>query len=302
MKEFTYASKGIGKIHGCLWEPEGEPKFIVQIVHGVAEYVLRYAPFAEFLASRGGLVAAEDHMGHGKSIEDHTPLYFEGGWDTAVEDTCTLLLGLRKKFPDLPCFLFGHSMGSFMARDILFRHPEAGLRGAIICGTGWQPRFNLVGGRALCAMECRRLGDKNPSKLLHNIMFGAFNKQVENPRTPNDWICTRREVVDAYTADPLCGGMETSGLARDMIYGLRRIQTRKNLDNMPKNLPVFFVSGKSDPVGNMGKGVVKAAEAFRKAGMKQVSLRLYDGRHEILNEANRTEVQEDLWAFMRNLL
>ena len=302
MKEFTYSSKGIGEIHGCLWEPEGKPGFIVQIVHGVAEYAERYAPFAEFLTSKGALVAAEDHLGHGKSIGDHTPLYFEGGWDTAVEDTCTLLFGLRKKYPELPFFLFGHSMGSFMARDILFRHPEAGLTACIVCGTGWQPKIALVGGRALCAMECRRLGDKNPSKLLHNIMFGAFNKKVTDPKTPNDWICTRREVVDAYTADPLCGGMEISGLARDMIYGLRRIQNKKNLENMPKDLPVFFISGKSDPVGNMGKGVEKAAAAFRKAGMKQVSLRLYDGRHEILNETNRTEIYGDIWKFFNKFL
>lgn len=302
MKEFEFLSKGAGMIHAYRWEPEGKPIAIVQLVHGIAEHMLRYDDFARFLNSKGVLVIAEDHMGHGKSHGSGADLYFTGGWTAAVEDTYTLQRTVREEFPDLPFFLFGHSMGSFMARTMLYRYPDADLRGAIICGTAWQPAPVLTAGRALCALEAKRLGDKGHSKLMTNLMFGAYNKQFGQPRTPNDWICSNPGVVDRYTADPLCGGEATVGLSRDMLSGIAMNQKNSNLGAMPKELPVLLIAGKSDPVGNMGKGVEKTYRKFLKAGMRNVKLKLYDGRHEILNEDNHAEVYADIWEFMRNLL
>ena len=302
MKEFSYPSKGGGRIHAYRWEPQGAPVAVVQIVHGIAEHMLRYDDFACFLNTKGILVVGEDHMGHGRSIGGGTPLYFEGGWENAADDTYELLRRTREEFPDLPYILFGHSMGSFLARTLLFRYPNAGLRGAVICGTGWQPAPILCAGRALCALEKCRVGGKGHSKLLNKLIFGAYNAKFKDAETPNDWICTKREVVDRYNADPLCGGTATVGLSQDMLGGIAMIQKKSNLHAMPKNLPVFFIAGKCDPVGSMGQGVEKTAKRFRDSGMTDVTLRLYDGRHEILNEENHATVYADVWAFIhRNL-
>ena len=142
--DFWFDSHGAGKIHCCRWMPEGEPKAIFQIVHGIAEFVERYDDFANFLTKQGYVVVAEDHMGHGQSINgEGIQGYFHGGWFAAVEDTYQLLTMTKREYPNLPYILFGHSMGSFMARTILYRYPDSGITAAIICGTGWQPRLAM---------------------------------------------------------------------------------------------------------------------------------------------------------------
>ena len=288
-----FDSLGEGKIHYCKWMPEGEVKAVVQILHGIAEHVERYDDFANFLNSRGIAVVAEDHMGHGKSMV--TQGYFAGGWFTAVADSYQLLQITRAELPEVPYVLFGHSMGSFMARTILAQYPDSGIDAAIICGTGWMPTVVLQAGKAMGNMVCKLKGERNPSSLLHGIMFGSYNQKVEHPRTPCDWLSRDEKVVDAYVADPLCGFMESAGLARDMLTGILYIQQADSLAAMRKELPVFFIAGGDDPVGGYGTGVRQAAAAFRNAGMQFVSERIYPlCRHEILNEINKQEVYEDI--------
>ena len=170
-----------------------------------------------------------------------------------------------------------------------------------LCGGDGVLRGDVCGhlqtGLALCGLEKLRLGETGRSKLLANLMFGAYNRKFPDARTPNDWICSDPEVVAKYTADPLCGQDATIGLTREMLRGIRMIQRPANLQRMDKALPVFFIAGRSDPVGNMGRGVEKAATAFRAAGMQDVTCKLYDGRHEILNEKNRQLVYDDVLAF-----
>ena len=288
-----FDSLGEGKIHYCKWMPEGEVKAVVQILHGIAEHVERYDDFANFLNSRGIAVVAEDHMGHGNSMV--TQGYFAGGWFTAVADSYQLLQMTRAELPEVPYVLFGHSMGSFMARTILAQYPDSGIDAAIICGTGWMPTVVLQAGKAMGNMVCKLKGERNPSSLLHGIMFGSYNQKVEHPRTPCDWLSRDEKVVDAYVADPLCGFMESAGLARDMLTGILYIQQADSLAAMRKELPVFFIAGGEDPVGPYGKGVEQAAAAFKEAGMINVACKIYPGcRHEILNELNKQEVYEDI--------
>lgn len=292
--EYYFDSVGEGKIHCCRWTPEGDVKAVVQIVHGIAEYVLRYDDFAKYLNSLGFLVVAEDHMGHGASMDTGTKGYFAGGWFAAVADTYHLLKSTMKEFSDVPYFLFGHSMGSFMTRTILAKYPDSGIAGAVICGTGWQPKMILAAGRLVAAQVCKKKGEKNPSELLENMAFGTYNKKVEHRRTKFDWLSRDDRVVDAYIADPLCGQTASAGLMRDMLGGIAYNQDPANLASMRKDLPVLFIAGKADPVGAYGKGVQRTAEAFQKAGVRDVTVRLYPmGRHEILNEINRQEVYED---------
>lgn len=293
MTEFFYDSQGEGRIHACRWTPEGEIRGVVQLVHGIAEHTLRYDGFARYLNSLGFLVTAEDHMGHGKSMV--TQGYFAGGWFTAVEDTVRLLNMTREEFPGKPYFLFGHSMGSFITRTILEKHPELPLAGAVICGTGWMPAAVLAVGETVCRGVCRKKGEREPSEALEKLVFGGYNKRVEHPRTAFDWLSRDNASVDAYIGDPLCGFTASAGLLRDMLGGIRYNQKPENLRAMNRELPVFFIAGGDDPVGSYGSGVRRTAEEFRKAGMKDVSLRIYPlCRHEILNEINREEIYEDV--------
>lgn len=300
MKEFKFSSKGAGEICAYRWEPEGEVRAVVQILHGVAEYALRYDEFARFLTAKGCLVVAHDHMGHGKSEGCGIPLHFAGGWDAVTEDCHSLFCRTREEFPNVPYILFGHSMGSFLARTVLCRYPELPLRAAVLCGTAWQPAPILLGGRAIGRLEALRLGNTKHSKLMNDLMFGAYNKKIKDAKGPNDWISSTPESVRAYTEDPLCGGEVSIGLANDMLRGLTEIQKKKNLRKMRKDLPILFIAGQDDPVGDMGKGVARAADRFRSCGMQQVELEICKGRHEILLEAHREEVFEILWNFMEN--
>lgn len=302
MEEFYLASNGAGRIHCGLWLPEGQPRAVVQIIHGIAEHIGRYDHFARFLTERGFAVCADDHMGHGLSVESGGVFgYFSGGWMAAVRDERSLFEEMKKRFPAVPYFMLGHSMGSFLLRTYLYTYPGE-LTGAIISGTGWQPELALSAGLALCRLEQLRIGETGRSKLLKELMFGAYNKKFSPNRTPNDWICSDEAVVDAYTEDSLCGFDATVGLTRDMLTGISMNQKKENLAKMDKTLPVLFVSGMQDPVGAMGEGVLRTIDAFKRAGLTNVTIRLYpEGRHEMLNETNRTEVYADVLSWLEPL-
>lgn len=302
--EFFYDSCGAGKIRACRWMPEGTPKAIVQILHGIAEHIERYDHFAEFLATNGILVVAEDHMGHGKSIGvDGVKGYFHGGWFSAVQDSVKLHELTTKEYPDTPYILFGHSMGSFMARTILAKYPELELSGAVICGTGWQSEGLLKVAVPLCNAICKLTDEKKPNQFLDKVIFGGYNKKVEHPRTKSDWLSRDPKIVDAYVADNLCGFVASSGLLRDMLSGIAYIQQEASLKAMNRSLPCFFIAGGDDPVGDYGNGVKAAAEMFEKSGMNQVKCKIYPlCRHEILNEINRTEVYSDVLEWIGKII
>lgn len=300
--DIWYDSHGAGKIHACRWTPECEPKAVLQIVHGIAEFVERYDDFANYLTNLGFVVVAEDHMGHGQSVGSDGILgYFHGGWFTAVEDTMQLMQDTKQEYPNLPYILFGHSMGSFVARTILCKYPDSGITAAIICGTGWQPAFAMPAVIKLVESVCKKIGETKPSEKLQNLIFGSYNSKVEHPRTPYDWLTRDAKIVDAYIAHPLCGFTASCGLLREMMKGIYFIEQPVNLSAMRKDLPVFFIAGGDDPVGSYGKGIHQSANAFRKAGMTDVSVHIYPlCRHEILNEINKEEVYEDVVQWIQS--
>lgn len=299
--DFYFPSCGAGMIHGCRWEPEGEPIAVVQIVHGVAEHAARYDEFANFLTDRGFLVVAADHMGHGGSIgNDGTQGYFEGGWFKAVADVHRLFSYTRMELPDVPYILLGHSMGSFLVRTLLIRYPKCDISAAILSGTAWMHRGIINSGIAAATLVGKRQDPRKPSKFLNDMMFGGYNRKVEHKRTDFDWLTRDSKIVDIYKADPLCGFTITAGLAKDMLTGLKYIQEPEHLAKMRKDLPVLFIAGSDDPVGGYGEGVKQAAQEFVKAGMENVSMRLYPlCRHEVLNELNREEVYGNVLEWIR---
>ncbi len=304
MKEFTFPARNNTSIHCCQWLPEGKVRGVVQIVHGIAEYVARYDELAKVFTDHGFVVVGEDHMGHGGSISESIPqATFSGGWMAAVSDTYRLLQMTKEEYPDLPYIIYGHSMGSFMTRTLLYTYPQAGLAGAVISGTGWTPKPVVDAGRLVCRLEGKKRGMNNPSPTISKLMFGSYNKGFDNPRTPVDWLSRDEKEVDKYIADPLLGFDASIGLAYEMLGGILMNQKKENLAKMPKDLSVLFVSGDKDPVGANGKGVTKTYEAFKAAGMQDVSIKLYPGgRHEMHNEINRQELHADVLSFLERVV
>lgn len=303
-EDIYFDSCGAGKIHACVWTGGQPVKAVVQFVHGIGEHVLRYDDFAEYLCQQGFAVVAEDHMGHGASkAKNNVRGYFHGGWFAAVNDSTKLMEIAKQRFADVPYFLFGHSMGSFMVRTILAKYPDSGTAGCVICGTGWQSPALLAAGLPACKLICRKEGETTPSELLHKLVFGGYNKRVEHLRTESDWLTRDDRIVDAYIKDPLCGFIPTAGLMRDMMTGISYIQKKETLAAMNKQTPVFFIAGGDDPVGDYGKGVRKCALEFEKAGMERVDMRIYPlCRHEIHNEINRDEIYEDVQEWICKLI
>ena len=304
--DFTFPScNGKNAVYVRRHSPDGAPRGVVQIAHGVAEHVERYDAFARFLASHGFVVVGNDHLGHGRTIRDMSELGFfseTGGWELVVGDMHTLHDRTAAEFPGLPYFLFGHSMGSFLARTYIIRY-RTGLDGVILCGTGQQRPALVRAGRLLSAMEIKKHGPAYHSRRLQDLAFGGYNDGFAPARTLSDWISRDEAAVDRYNEDPLCGFLPSAGLFRDMMDGLRYIQAPRNTARMKKDLPVCFLSGDADPVGENGAGVIRAYRSFLRAGMTDVTLKLYHGcRHELLNERNRDEVMGDILVWLESKL
>ena len=302
MTEFTFtSSNGKSTIYARKFLPEGTPRGIVQIAHGIAEHIGRYEEFMKFLAGKGFVAAANDHIGHGQSVasDEELGLFDEkDGWDKAVEDMDKLHDIMREEFPDIPYIFFGHSMGSYLLRTYLIRHPEkADL--AILSGTGGQLSPVVAAGLGVAETTVRVYGARKISKLLLTLSFGSYNNGYDEPRTEFDWLSSVPEVPDAYIADPKCGFPPTAGLFRDLFYGIMYDSDKDNLVKMNKDMPVLMISGWKDPVGENGKGVKRVFRMFCEAGMKHVHLKLYPNcRHELLNETNKHEVMDDIAAWI----
>jgi len=289
------SSDGKTTIHGEEWLPEGAPKAVLQIAHGIAEYVHRYNDFAAFLAENGIAVVGEDHIGHGESVAKGAPhVYFaeKDGWNKVISDIHNVRTMYGEKYPDVPYFLMGHSMGSFLARTYLIKFP-GDVDGAIIMGTGQQSSALIAGGKAIGTLIGKLNGFDKPHSVVTNLAFGSYTKGIENVRTPLDWLSVNEENVDRYIADPKCGEPATVGLFLDMLGGIGFIRKQENVDKMDVTKPVLFIAGEEDPVGDCGKGVKAAFATFDKAGVKDLTCKLYPGlRHEILNEDCRQKVYE----------
>ena len=285
-----------------VWLPEGEPKAVVQFVHGMAEHIDRYDAPASYLAGQGFLVVGHTHLGHGPRAEIKGYFARENGWQHLIDDVHALRLRTQKVHPGLPYFILGHSMGSFVTRCYLREHAE-GLSGCVLSGTGYFERGTASMGVIVSSLVCLLGGEKKPSALINKLGFSSSNKPFEPARTPFDWLSRDSAEVDKYIADPHCGFLFTGSGYRDMFRGLERLADLSDMRKIPQSLPLLLFSGDHDPVGGMGVGIQKVADEFRQAGLDDVTVRLYpDGRHEMFNELNREEVYTDLAAWLNNHL
>ena len=300
--DFKFSSaNGVNDVHGRMWIPNGAVRGVVQIVHGVAEYVERYHDFASYLAENGYLVAGDDHLGHGYTARDESELGWFGekdGWLTLVKDEKRLRDLLTQWYPGVPMVLLGHSMGSFIARTYICLHP-GDFDACILSGTGYQAGIVARLGMMLAKREIAQNGSRYRSAALKKIAFGGYLKGIENPIGENDWINRDENAIRQYDADPLCGFTPTAGLMYDMMSGLDMICRDKYLERMDKTMPVLFISGDADPVGAWGRGVRQTAKRFRWVSMRDVTVKLYPGaRHEVLSELCRREVWSDVLTWL----
>lgn len=305
-QEFTFpSSDGVHTVAAAWWRPEGPPRGVVQLVHGISEHIGRYDSFARFLAEHGFAVVGHDHLGHGRTARNPSEFGWfadRDGWKHVVKDVRALRERVGAEYPGLPCFLLGHSMGSFVVRGYLMFWPGT-VDGAILSGTGQEPPATVAAGRALSALLIRLKGPRAHSALLDALSVGRYNGQFKPVRTSADWISRDTVVVDTYRADPLCRFLPTVGMYHDMMVGLQLLAKPANLARMDPDTPVYFFAGDRDPVGANGAGVKKVAGWFRDAGVKDLIVRLYpEGRHEMLNEANRDEVYRDVLSWLERRL
>lgn len=276
------------------WLPEGQPRAVVQLVHGMSEHIDRYDAPARYLAAQGYLVVGHTHLGHGPKAEIKGFFARENGWQHLIDDVHALRERTQREHPGLPYFILGHSMGSFITRCYLREHAE-GLQGCMLSGTGHFAKSTAVAGVIVSTLICALGGEKKPSALIDKLGFSSSNKPFAPNRTPFDWLTRDEAEVDKYIADPECGFVFTASGYRDLFRGLMRLTDLTEMQKIPKDLPLFIFSGDHDPVGVMGEGVRKVEEEFREAGLTDVTLKLYpDGRHESFNELNRNEVYADL--------
>ncbi len=300
--EFTFPSAdGKTQIHGIKWEPgQGVVAAVLQISHGMIEYVERYETFAEYLTTRGFVVVGNDHLGHGASVVSQDDWgYFapEKGSDLVVEDLHQLRSQIQTAYSGTPYFMLGHSMGSFLLRKYLSMHGE-GLSGAVIMGTGTQPDAAVQVGKAVCKTLALFRGWRHRSGLVDKLIFSGNNKKFQGG-SADSWLTKDEKIAKAYYSDPRCTYKFTLNGFYNLFDTIHYINQRQHIQAIPKSLPLLLVSGQDDPVGNYGTGVETAYKTYQAAGIKDISLKLYPkDRHEILNETDRETVYEDIYRWL----
>lgn len=291
------------QLYVCCWFPDNlhQAKGVVQIAHGMAEHMMRYDDFSSILVAQGFIVIGNDHRGHGRSVQapdDWGFLAGQEGFDKLTEDMHAVTQYIQTTYPDLPLFLMGHSMGSFLARRYMQFYSNK-LTGVLLLGTGGSQGVLGKIGKFIAKSERLRKGPRSSSPLMNELTFGRFNKAFKPVRTAFDFLTRDVSEVDAYIHDPYCGFICSTSFYIDLLHGIERIHDQAAQKNISRSLPVFLLSGEADPVGNFGDGVRQVYNMYHQLGMKDVHIQLYpDARHDILHEKNKQEIQSDIIAWL----
>ena len=301
---FTFTADDGAALFVHRFLPEAAPTGVVHIAHGMSEHGARYARFAEALTLKGYAVYADDHRGHGQTspaANDRGFVASQGGWARLVRDQAQLINHEKQQHPGLPVIAFGHSMGSFLIQSYLLDHSKE-VAAAILSGSSGKPGLLAQAGRVVARLERLRLGERGKSALLTALSFDDFNKKFAPTRTGFDWLSRDPAEVDKYIADPACGFAVTTTMWIDLLDHAAANADPARQRGVRSDLPIYLVSGARDPVGEMGKGVLRLEGEYRRAGVKSVTCKLYpDARHEILNETNRDEVTAAITNWLSTL-
>jgi alpha-beta hydrolase superfamily lysophospholipase len=303
---FTFKDAEGTDIYVYKWLPdEGTPlKAIVQISHGMAETAARYERLARALTENGYMVYANDHQGHGQTAQclDNVGFIGEAGFDGMLQSMKQLTDLIAAENEETPIFLFGHSMGSFLVQRYIQKYGQT-LQGAILSGTDGKQSIMIHLAIWLAAREVKKYGERHCSLALTKLVFGSYNNAFKPNRTHFDWLSRDHEEVDKYIGDSFCGTIFTASFYYHFFSFLKKLHQEQNLQQIPKRLPLYLFAGDKDPVGNNGKGVLNLIKLYKKHKIENISYRLYkNGRHEMLNEINRDEVERDLVAWLDSQL
>lgn len=298
----TKSSNGQTNITYYIYKPLDEPKAILQISHGMCEYLERYEDFIDFLTGNRILVCGNDHLGHKNSVVSKDKLgYFapKDGWKYLVKDLAKITYIMKDSYPNLPYFLLGHSMGSFIARLYISQFSSF-VDGTIICGTaGSNPLIDFAS--LLTTLVYKIKGEFYRSSFINKLMFGSYNKKYKTVRTNSDWITKDEAIVDKYVNDEYCTFIFTTSAFCDLVKLLKTVSSDSWYNAIPKNLPIFLISGDMDPVGNYGKGILEVERRLKERNLEDLTTKLYkDDRHEILNETDRQIVYQDILNWIDN--
>ena len=304
-KRFWYEGDDGEKIAARNWASgrEGDPVLVFQFVHGLGDHSARYVQLASEVVNAGGTVYAHDHRGHGHTAEDHLLGHVDDnrGWEKLVNDTRILSNTISQQHPNSPFFILGHSMGSYIVRDLITLTGKT-YNGVILSGTSSYNSLIGLLASLIIKSEIKKRGLRSPSKRLRDLTFGKYARAYSPSRTDFDWLTRNQSKVDDYVSDPFCGFTASVALFRDLNYGLRRINRARSARQIPKSLPILILSGTGDPVGEFGKGPRKVYYLYKRTGLKDVTLKLYDQfRHEIFNEKDCQRPVRDMmnWVFER---
>ncbi|MEE0955218.1 MAG: alpha/beta fold hydrolase [Eubacterium sp.] len=308
-KEFSFPSAdGKTSIYAVKRVPDdGRCRAVIQLTHGMVEYIGRYKAFADFLESQGFVVVGHDHLGHGHSVTGDEELGFFDDADPAgvlVKDMDTLRRMTQKEYPDLPYIMFGHSMGSYLLRMYLSQYGE-GLAGAIICGTGYEKPGTTGFALWYINLLTKLHGSHYRSSKVQQMTYGKPYKKFDTTgaHPEQSWLSKNIESVKTYYQDPWCTYTFTLNGYRGLLEAVRYSGDPANIDRIPKNLPLLIISGRNDPVGNLGKNVELVRDLYQKAGIEDITLHLYDyDRHEILNEPDHEQVYKDILEWTNRIL
>ena len=306
MKNFKKVLKGKDgyEFSVSFWLPDGKVKGIVQILHGMVEYIDRYDDFARYLCNLGFAVAGDDHRGHGftageenlgKVPDGHT--YFD-----TVDDAIILTDYLQSKYPDVPTIVFGHSYGSFLAQGYIQQNSDK-INGCVLCGSARMDNSDVKMGRKVANMQFKLYGKDKPANLIRKLSFGGYDKPFKHEKRKNAWLNRDVDACEKYNNDKFCNYTMSIGFYKYFFDGLIKIYEQDRLDKINKDLPLFIISGDKDPVGNMGKLVRELYDLYVDNGIKNVKIKLYNNaRHEILNELNKTEVYQDVSDWIKEVI
>lgn len=291
------SSNNINIVRGKIMTPTCEDiKGIVQISHGMCEYIDRYDEFAKYLLEQGYIVAGHDHIGHGDSVNTETDRGFfakKEGYKYLVKDLYYMTQIIKKRYPNLPYFMLGHSMGSFISRCFITKYGEI-IDGIILLGT-MGPQWVVDAGIQLADRLIQKKGEMYKSKKLDQLCFEFANINFEPVTTKYDWTCRDKNVVQKHILDKKMSFVFSVSAFKDLFYLVKNCNDEKIIKNTPKTLPMLIMSGSMDPVGEDGTGVGKVYELYKKIGVKDITFKLYkDCRHELLNELNKIDIYNDI--------
>lgn len=305
MKKYTEkiaSTDSKNNLNVIIWETEKEPIGVLQIVHGMAEYIDRYDNFAKYMTEHGFNVIGHDHLGHGHSVSDEHDYGFfaeENGDKIIIEDMHSVTQYAREKWEELPNFILGHSMGSFCLRQYLTKYSND-VFGAIIMGTGWIPSAAALLGKTIATNTCKSKGSHTVNPLLIKLTLEPYNKPFAPARTNCDWLSRDEKQVDLYVNDKLCGFDFTAGAYKDFFTILEKIAKNRQLIGMRKSLPILITSGSVDPVGGK-KACEKLNAQYKRCGIDDVTLKLWENdRHEILNELDKSDVYQYIYNWLKS--